>query len=280
MKILEIYKEDAPLFSEYIDEDMRENLDRVFYNAIGAMDEGETPAGILVYELQNSESEKDTLSRILSFDAKSGDISDELMSEYEEAVAENEVAYSFYESPDERFARGLSECGFSLEKAESPDIVLSLRDVRKLCNIVKTDVIPPYIMPLSEVSVFQYRTFVKECLFRDNRGLAEDLAYLPQSWFDQELSSCMMDDEELKGALLIRRNPSGLLQVMLYTAIGADFRKNLALMMMHSARMVVKHCPEDTGIIIRRHNDGVKKLTDKLFSSAKGEIVLKGKRQE
>ena len=81
MKILEIYKEDAPLFSEYIDEDMRENLDRVFYNAIGAMDEGETPAGVLVYELQNSESEKDTLSRILSFDAKSGDISDELMSE-------------------------------------------------------------------------------------------------------------------------------------------------------------------------------------------------------
>ena len=62
--------------------------------------------------------------------------------------------------------------------------------------------------------------------------------------------------------------------------IGPDYQKNLSLMMVYSARKILELYNDDTKIVIRRHNDMVKKLTDKLFAGNKGDTVLCGSRKE
>ena len=281
MNYEEITKDDAENYSEYIDPDMAENLDRAFFRSIGATDDNDVPVGAIVYELKNSESEFDTKSRIRSLKADSEDVKNNLLEQYKSEIEEEEVEESFYESEDEVMSKKLEENGFSLEVAESLDVVLSLEDVKHLSESVKLKKLPSFITSLSETTILQYRQFTKKCLFNGKRGLLDDLAYLPKNWFEQDVSACAIEDDNITGVLLIKKAPSGKLFTLLYTAFGPDFQKTLALMMAYSAQKIVELYPEaDTKVVIRRHNEMVKKLTDKFFASCKGNMVYMGNRKE
>ncbi len=185
MEIVAITTDNAEEFSEYLDEDMQENLDRVFYKGIGALDDGGSPAGALVYELKNSESEDDTRSRIRVFNSAGGEAEKLLMEEYGRAVDEEEVEESFYESGDEPMSHMLNENGFSLEVSEGLDIVITIEDIKAISKLVKNRKFPAHIKTLTDISVLQYRSFVKTCLFKGRRGLLDDLAYLSIYWFER-----------------------------------------------------------------------------------------------
>ena len=126
----------------------------------------------------------------------------------------------------------------------------------------------------------EYRAFVKKCLSKGTLGLVDDLAYLSMSWFEEDISSYSVADDKVDGYLLMKEMPSGLLHVLLYISFGPQYQKNLVFMMVRTAMKIVEDYPEDTRVVIRRHNDAVKKLTDRLFAGCKGEQVYKGKRTE
>ena len=279
MNYIEITEDNAEDFAEFIDEDLRDNLDRTFFRAFGAVDEDDASLGAIVYELENSESEADTKSRVLILKG-SDEAKEFLMTKYTEEVAEEEVIESFYESADETMSQTLKSDGFSYEESEALDIVLKMEDIKKLASLLKVNKMPSFVKKLSDISILQYRTFVKNCLFKGNRGLVDDLAYLPKNWFDMEISSCTLDGENVDGVLLLKRSPSGVVYVLLYTAFGPDSQKNLGLLMVNTARAILETYPDDTRIVIRRHNETVRKLTAKLFANAKGAKVFSGSRSE
>ena len=279
-KVVEIDSDNVEEYSKFIDQDLQEQLDREFFRGIGAVDDTDTPVGAMVYELLNAELSADTRSRIRLLGGNNDEIKNALMNEYASVIEDDEVVESVYETPDQIMSQILKDNGFSLDSSESEDIIVGIEDIKKIAALLKGRNAPSYIKCLSEVAIPGYRKFVKECLFKGYRGIVEDLAYVPKSWFDQELSSCVETDDNINGALLIKKNPSGLLYAMLFTAFGADFQKNLALMMAHSASKAVELYPDGVKLVIRRHSPTVQRLTDKFFASTKGDNVFKGNRNE
>ena len=280
MTVIEITDDNAENFEAFIDEDMIENLEREFFRGIGAMDDSGKPVGALVFELKDSESEADTKSRIRSLNVLNDEVKDLIMSEYEDAASNEAVVESFYELPDEEMSKRLEASGFSLEVMEGLDLVVTMEDIKKLVRTININKFPAYISSLGEVSVAQYRTFIKNCMFKGRYGLLEDLPYLTKNWFEQEVSCCALTDDDLSGVFLLKRTPSGALFALLYTAFGPDYQRNLGLMMAYTAKRIAEIYPDETRVVIRRHNEGVKKLTDRFFSNLRGEQVFNGKRSE
>ncbi len=279
MEFIEITGDNAEDFSAYIDEDLAEDLDRTFFRSIGAL-EGDTPVGAIVYELKDSENEEDTKSRIRVLCGDNDDIKCGLLEEYKKELSEDEVLESFFESGDELLAGILEKNGFSCSQTEGEEIEVSIDDIKKLISIFKITRFPEYIQSISGLSVLQYRTFIKNCLFKGKHGICEDLAYLPKTWFEQDVSSCVLIDDKVDGILLMKKTPSGRLVAQLYVDIGPDSKKNLILLLAYTCVKTVELYPEDTKVIIRRHNDSVRKLTDKLVAGRKGDTVFVGTRRE
>ena len=280
MELIEITEENADGFKDYLDPDIISELGRVFFRGLGAISSDETPVGALVYELINSENEEDTKSRIHRLKAADDTARDFLIAEYKMAVRDDEVIESFYETYDSDMVKALSAYGFSSESMESPDLHLTIEDVKRLDELRQGKKLPDYIQPLSKMTLLQYRAFVKNCFFNGHKGLVEDLAYIPMGWFDADISSCSFVDDKVDGMLLLRKMPEGNSVVMLFTAFGMDYQKNLGFLMIHSAQRIVEDCPADTKVIIRRHNDMVRRLTDRFFGNLKGDEVFYGSRQE
>ena len=279
MEFIRITEDNAEAFSEFLDEDMTEEMERCYFRSIGAMAEGDAPKGVIVYEVINSENEEDTKSRIHLLAGEGDEIRDGILDEYSEEAAEEEVVESFYETRDEEISREMGTKGFSARTAESPDLIVSAEEIKKVVHALKRK-LPPYIVSLSEISVLQFRRFVKNCIFKGKKGVLEDLAFLPKSRFEQNVTACLMTDNEMQGALLIRKAPSGILYTELYVAFGPDYKKNLLYLISYSAQKILELYPEDTRVVIRRHNAHVRKLTDRLFAGVRGEQVYCGERRE
>ena len=104
--------------------------------------------------------------------------------------------------------------------------------------------------------------------------------YLPKEWFDEKVSCCVMTDGLINGFLLVHRYPSGLLMPVFFYSAGADSRYNLLEMMRFSVHSASEEYPEDTPVLIRRRNESVRALTEKLFPGKQGKEVMKGERAE
>ena len=279
-KVIEIDGDNVEDFSDFIDEDLAEQMDREFYRGIGAKNDKDEPCGAMVFELKDSESEEDTKSRIRMLNAVDEDAKNAIFTEYANVVSEEEVMESFYESPDKDLCQYLENNGFSLSATESKDLVITVEEIKKIAMLLKGKKAPAYIESLSEASVLQYRRFVKECLFKGYKGLMDDLAYIPKNWYETEVSSCVITDDEVNGVFLIKKSASGSLYTMLFTAFGADYQRNLGLMMAYTAQKILELYPEDVKVVVRRHNAVVQKLTDKFFAGSKGKDVFSGNRSE
>ena len=279
-RLIEVDSGNAEDFSSFLDDDMKEQLGREFFRGIGALDENGGPQGVIVYELKNYSSEKDTTSRIRHLSATDEEAKNAILNEYASRIREDQVVESFYESPDKTLAQYLESNGFSMQVSEALNLVVRTEEIQKIPQILKGKKIPPYIKSISEITILQYRSFVKECLFKGYTGLMDDLAYIPKNWFETDVSACVVTDEKVKGCLLIKKSPSGLLFTMLFTAFGPDYRKNLGLMMAYSAQMIVENYADDAEVVIRRHSPDVRRLTDKFFAESKGDEVFSGTRTE
>ncbi|MBQ1547201.1 MAG: hypothetical protein IIZ61_02300 [Lachnospiraceae bacterium] len=279
MEIIEITKENAKDFEAVIGEDLVNDMSRYFYRGIAAVDDNGNCNGALIYELLDVDSDADTRSRIRLLEGDNDEVKAKLEEEYRNVAAEDEVAKSFFATSESEVASFFEKMGFSKSNAESKELRITVGDLEKLPLNRKVKV-PDYIKSVNEVSILQYRNFVKKILIKGNKGIVEDLAYLPLNWFDRDASSCSISDDKVDGILLIRKTPSGELHPQLYTAFGPEFVKTLGLMMVQSVNYVLENYSPDTKIVIYRHSKEVVTLTHKLLSGYKGDEILIGSRDE
>ena len=279
MNIIEITKENAEDFESFLGEDLVADMSRNFFRGLAAVDDNGVGHGVLIYELLGVDSDADTNSRIRLVAGDDDEIKGELQDEYGQAASEEDVGKSFFETSESEVASFFEKLGFSKSYGESRELCITVSELEKL-PLNRKGKLPDYIKSLSDVSVIQYRNFVKRTLIKGNKGAVEDLAYLPLNWFERDASSCSISDDKVDGALLIRKTPSGELHPMLYTAFGPEYVKSLGLMLVHSINYILENYSPDTKIVIYRRNKEVLTLTHKLLSGYKGDEIFMGIRNE
>ncbi len=284
MSVFEISDDNLEEFTELLGADMTDDMNREFYRGYGTRDDDGNINGAMVYEVLGlDDDDKDTISRLLFFKAESDEACEELDRIYrEEGVEDDEITESIYEFEDkDKVMADICEShGYSKVAKESEIVRIKLKDAMAFEFVNKVKKLPEYIVSLNELSVKQFRSGIKNCLFNDQKGICEDLGYLSMSWFDSEISSCTITDEEVNGFFFVRTTPSGIVMPVLLYAYGPDYIKNLALMIAHSVKEAEKKYPPDTEIVVCRKRKSSAALVKKLMPSAKGRAAFFGERME
>ena len=279
MELIEITEDNVMDFEGILGQDYVADMSRYCYRGLGALDDDGTSVGALVFELIDADSEESTKGVIRLLAGETDETKEKLLGMYAEVAAESDIAESRYETADENLARVYENAGFSKSYGESPVITLTVGDLERI-PIKRGTRLPDYIKTLSDVRVVQFRNFARKMIMRNAKGSVEDLAYLALNWFDRDVSSCSVSNDKIDGSLLVRKTPSGKLAVLLYTAVGPDYVRNLGLMMVRSIDRALSLYPPDTEVVINRHNAQVRKLTDRLLAGYRGEDVYSGSRYE
>ena len=280
MKVCEINEENMDEFASILGQDIAADLERVFFRGLGVKNGDDEAVGALVYELIGSESDQGTKSfiRLLKSD------SDEAFGLMEKAYSraeffEDEISQSFYEVSDEKSASEYGAVGFSVENRESDYLRITLGDLAGT-EFAKKRKVPDHIKYLNELSHMEYRCAVKDFLAKGHKGMLEDLAYLPLSWFERDISVCSTADDRVDGLFLVRATPSGMLIPMLYSAFGPYYAKNLFYMLFKSIERAMDKYPPETPIVICRSKKASRDIMSKILPTARGDKVFCGVRQE
>ncbi len=280
MDIIEISEENIDDFRTLLGEDLSEDVNRIYFNGIGAMDEEGRAKGALVYELLNSESEEDTKGRICLVQSGDEETADSLEDYYSKtSVKEEEIVESFYELETEADAMALVRAGFSSEKKEDDILTVTLGELSKTA-LGKKQKGSEQVENISSLSILQFRKAVKDILFKGHKGIMEDIPYLPKDWFDNDISACISSGDRVSGLFLVRRTPSGILIPALLFAYGSDSKKNLLFMLRYSLQQALHIYPPETNVCIPRKNAVTRALTDKLITNRSGAEIFFGIRRE
>jgi hypothetical protein len=280
MEILEISGDNVEEFSSLLGEDISEDMKRVFYRGIGVKDDEDKPVGAFIFELIGSESEEDTKSVIRYAVSDNDETTEAMHSSYkDDAVYDEDIVESSYEFDDEPEADICASGGFSKEQKESDKVKVTLAQIAET-EFGKQREVPDYINNIADLSVMQYRCAIKHFLFKGQKGVIEDLAYLPMNWFDSNLSMCSVSDGNVDGLFLVRTTPSGVLEPVFLCAYGPDAVKNLFYMLSASAQKALEEYPPETDIVVRRVKKNIQALIDKFAPGLKGQMVFYGSRKE
>lgn len=282
MNVFEISDDNLMEFVGFLDRDLVEDMTREFYRGYGTKDDDGNINGAMVYEVSGlDDDDRDTLSRMVYFKADSDEARAELDRIYrEEGVEDEEIVESFYEFEDETTAGLFEKQGYSKAPKESEIVRIKLSDALQFDFVNKVKKIPDYIVKLEKLSVTQFRTGVKNCVFSGQNGILEDLSNLPMSWYDTGISSCTITDDEVNGMFFVRTTPSGVIVPVLLYAYGPDYVKNLALMIANSIKEAEKKFLPETEIVIYRRKKASAALLKKLIPSIKGNPAFFGERME
>ncbi|MCR5402242.1 MAG: hypothetical protein K6E91_00270 [Butyrivibrio sp.] len=281
MDIKTIFEDNIKEYSDFVDTDVAENINRIYYRGIaGHGPDDNSILSLLIWELKNVEDEQDTESELKWLYTIDPSYISPLMKSYHDEALNDDVRSTFFESPPLEKERedALSECDFSLQAAESKDINITVDECKKL-SIARKDA-PPYIQSIAFLDNNEFYQGLMNILFKYDNPALEDLAYLSKTWFEQSVSCFTKTDDKVTGFLLVHACPSGILVPVLLFAVGADSRMNLVEMLRFSIKMAAEIYPGDTIIRIHRRNSIVSALSKKLFPDKKGEPVITGKRSE
>ena len=267
--------------AEYLGRDMVENLGRAFYRGLVAEDE-DGIAGAMIWEYLNLEEEWDTESAIRFFRVKNKETAEELLGAYAEIARKRETVWTHLTLPvkEGREAKAiLKELGFQVKLTESDQIIVSDAELMKTV-LMKSKTVPDEILPLSEISVRQFRKGIVNCIMNGKKGLCEDLWYLPLSYFEKDLSCCFQRDGEINSFFLIHRMPSGLLSVRLMASMDKEYQRILPYMMRHFVLNARDKYGAKAKIHLDRHNEASLKLSEKLLPRHFGTPVYAADRKE
>ena len=280
MKVCAINEENMDEFASILGQDMAADLERVFFRGLGVKNEDDRAVGALVYELIGSESDQGTKSFIRLLNSDSSETFGLMEKAYSHAeFYDDKIDQSFYEVSDEKSAGEYKSVGFSVENRESDHLRITLGDLAGT-EFAKKRKVPDHIRYLDELSLMEYRSAVKDFLAKGQKGMLEDLAYLPSSWFDRDISVCSTADDRVDGMFLVRATPSGVLIPMLYYAYGPYYAKNLFFMLFKSIERAMDKYPAETPIVISRIKKASRDIMSKILPTARGDNVFCGVRQE
>ncbi len=266
-------------YSDIVDMDVAENMDRVFYHGLAGHDsDSDDILSLLIWELKTKNDNEDSESELRFIYSLDPSYLSPLMDGYGSEAADDSVTRTFFESTSLEHAdeEALSQCGFSLEQVESRDLIITADECAQLPLSKKPA--PPYVDSLESLDQAEFYQGLMNILFRYEDPAMSDLAFLPREWYEQSVSCFTKTDDRITGLLLVHICPSGTLVPVLFFAVGADSRINLLEMLRFSIRQVIENYPGDTLIRVRRRNPDIRTLSGKLFPNKKGESVVAGER--
>ncbi len=263
-----------------VNAELSEELDREYIYGLVGKDSitGKVIAGI-IWELKNADDDDmPSEAEILWFYATNAADGKEILKDMEINVTYDNVSRIYFENPSfsAEELEALERAKYTIGKGESRDIVVTVGELAALKLLKKKK--PNYIQPLAELTFRKFKAAIMTAVFRKRYGLLEDLPYLPQTRFDQEISCCTMTDDTVTGLLLVHRTLPGPFIVELLFALQPDANVNLFYMICCAVRMAAAMVPESEKVILRRHNKATELLVKKLFPDKMGETVIKGEK--
>ncbi|MCR5098520.1 MAG: hypothetical protein K6B14_06195 [Lachnospiraceae bacterium] len=129
------------------------------------------------------------------------------------------------------------------------------------------------------MSAKQYNDTIRKMLFMNKFGLCEDIAFLPRSYFDGEVSCYCEVSNEIVGVFLVHRTPGGEIKPELLTGWSDDIKKYIPVLSTHSLLFAVEMYDARDMDILDRHNIQSLALVEKFFPDKIGVPVFIGKRR-
>ncbi len=280
MELIELDQDNLEYYEDYMEPDAAENIGRECCTGLVLMDgyEGETVAALL-WEKKTLGADEESYAELSFFRSEDRENGQEILNAYSDK-ASGEIGRSWFEFEDlsgEQRAI-FEEAGFVLKEAESRDLHLTVEDLCKLKLGAKK--LPHYVKSIKSLSSKQFWQGIANALFCEKKGLLEDLDFLPESYYDQDVSCFVEADGRVKGMLLVHETASGVLMPVLFYANEPDSQINLLLMIRYAINAAAKAHAPDTEVIIRRHDDKTRALSAHLFPAKKGDRVTVGEREE
>ncbi len=284
METIWITEDNIEECEDMIPEEVAENIGRQFYNALVVRDDEDGAlSAAMVWELQNTENQElENESRLSFIRVKDEDAGALLFSEYKESITESEVTKStLVLTPEDgkKQSKLLKKQQFELRTEESRDLVVSLEELSEL-EIVRKRKIPSYIKPVGDLLPRSFRRGIMNCIFYVKRKLLEDLAYLPLSWYDADVSCYVETDEQPEGFLLVHKTATNDLRVEMLAGFGPDIKTALYHLIRHAIISASELYPPETKVILPRRDAVANQLASYFFPKGKGAQVLYGERGE
>ncbi len=280
MKVFEITVDNVDKYIDYYGLDIVEEMDRVYYRGIGAVDDDENMTGAMIYELINMDSDNDTRSAVRYIKYDNEDVFNAMIQDYlDKEVELNHIKSTYYETTDERLAKLFEMNDFSVSKKESNTIDISLEEISKN-KLLKSRQIPNSFNSIASIPVLKFRDTISKFVMNGQRGSIEDLPFLPMNWYDQDVSICYRTGDDITGLFLVRYSPSGILMPVFLYVYGKNYANDIIMMFILALSNANKKYPPDVTVRFNIKRKEMKEILKKLFPKSKGKEVFCGMKEE
>ena len=286
MNITLLSEDNAFDYEDYLTADVAENLSRDYYKGIVVEeDEGDAPLAAMVFEIAGIEEQETTEAVIHFLKIEYEEAAGLLFDSYKELIESYDVKKSTFmisvseEDDSIKEKKALADAGFTVRLTEGDEIITDLKELLTL-PIMKSRKVPDTIFSLNEMTTRGFRNAISKSVMSGRKGVCPDLALLPFSWFDSDVSCYSEHDGNVDGLLLFHKMPSGMIAIQLMVAMSGDAQKILLGMMRKFVISLEENYGPGTKVVLNRHNYSSLALTEKLLPGGFGIPVYKGSRQE
>ena len=281
MEIVRLDDENISLFSDYVPEDIAENIGRTYYRGLILTEDNRPVAGIIWF-FKNNRSETDRESHIVWLEFSDDESGTVLFEEYNAIITTEGIPRSTFSLPA-RAAKEkrafLKKRGFTAHLMEGDLIAARLSEVSEL-EVFSRIKYTGDVRPLSEMPQRAFNIAIKRMASKGFCGINEDIESLPRSYFENDVSAFYEKDGVITGLFLCHITASGKIRIEMMVCLGKDYSRPLMEMMKKSMESAnAKYAPE-TEIIIDRHNYATQALGEKFFPTGFGIPVYVGEREE
>ena len=280
-ELIRLTEENVSEYADFLTEDVAENIHRMLYRGLVVTEE-EVPIGGMVWELQHVSGDGPLESHIIWFIAGQEEVATMLFDEYGAMIDEDHVVKSTFTLPakaGKAEKQMLMEAGFSVGLSEGDEIHARLSEIAKIPLIAGAR-ISDEVHPLTLVSQRGFNNVIQRMISNGIYGRCEDLAHLPRSYFENDVSCYAENDGVMIGLFLFHLRPSGRLEISLLGAIGQVGVKMLPQLMALATKSAMEKYSPETEVVVDRHNYASLALGEKLFPSGFGVPIYTGERTE
>ena len=151
------------------------------------------------------------------------------------------------------------------ELIEVEKITLAVTDIAS-CELLTSENSAKNIGSISELTIPKLGRGINRCLKKHKLEGEVDLNKLSPDWYDPELSSCALEEDEVCGLFLLHKDDEGAYWTEYLYDVSKNSKLNIINMLKRSASMFVKNCPANTKLNIKIYSADTKALVNKLFS--------------
>ncbi len=283
MKFVTITKENQNKYLPFLDADVVEHIGRDCYHAMALQMTNNQPDAVLMWKIEHRTDETGEIktAHLVSYYARNNNFGLPLLVTCGQSCESDGVASISFEFEEGTHAAEMElfdMLGYTLQHSvESSDLILTVADFLALPLPEKAQN-PGNITSIGMLTLNQMRKGIDNCIYWKRAGILPDLPVLPVSWFEPELSSCVLIKGMVCGFLLVHKQPSGTLETEVFYASEPAGKQDMIRMIKYTIRQLVAHYPADTKVVIHRCNDATRALTDKIFPEKKGVSVIRGKK--